>query len=144
MGDLDPIYRDRSIPAAADLFGDLLEVEAPRRPEDARPKLLTYLPGLGITGIAALAAAWLGDHYHAPLMLMGLLIGLAFNFLNGDARLHPGLGFASKTLLRWGIVLVGLQVTIWQIAALGWPSFVAIGIMIAAVMATGTFVSRAL
>ena len=36
-----------------------------------------------------------------------LLIGLALNFLGGDPRMAPGLGFASKTLLRWGIVLVG-------------------------------------
>ena len=144
MGEVDPIYRSRPLPAAADLFGDLLEVQPTGAPARARAKLLAYLPGLGVTGIAALAAAWLGDHYHAPLMLMGLLIGLAFNFLNADARLHPGLGFASKTLLRWGIVLVGLQVTVWQIAALGWPSFAAIGVMILVVTATGTLVSRAL
>lgn len=144
MGDLDPLSRQRPLPAAADLFGDLLEVTGAPSQDRLRPKLLTYLPGLGITGIAALAAAWLGDHYHAPLMLMGLLIGLAFNFLSADERLHPGLGFASRTLLRWGIVLVGLQVTVWEIAALGWPSFVAIGAMILIVMAAGTLVSRSL
>ena len=142
MGDLDP--RTRPIPAAADLFGDLLEVEAPPKRERPHVKALTYLPGLGVTGIAALAAAWLGDHYGAPLMLMGLLIGLAFNFLNVDARLHLGLGFASKTLLRWGIVLVGLQVTIWQIAALGPVSFLVIGAILLTTLATGTLVSRAL
>ena len=143
MGDLDPKpIRARSMPAAADLFGDLLEVEAPRRREPPHTRLLTYLPGLGIAGLAALAAAWLGDHYGAPLMLMGLLIGLAFNFLNADARLHEGLGFASKTLLRWGIVLVGLQVTVAQIASLGWVSFAVIAAMIVIVMGTGTLTAR--
>lgn len=142
MGDFDP--RTRPTPAAADLFGDLLEVEAPSKRERPHVKALTYLPGLGVTGIVALAAAWLGDHYGAPLMLMGLLIGLAFNFLNADARLHPGLGFASKTLLRWGIVLVGLQVTIWQIAALGPVSFAVIGAMILVTMGAGTLVARSL
>jgi uncharacterized membrane protein YadS len=144
MGDLDPIGRSRPLPAAADLFGDLLEVQAGPTAGRVRPRFLAYLPGLGITALAALAAAWLGDHYGAPLMLMGLLIGLAFNFLNADARLHEGLGFASKTLLRWGIVLVGLQVTVWQIAALGWTSFAVVGAMILLVMATGALVSRAL
>lgn len=138
----------RPLPAAADLFGDLLEVES-RAPDATgarkrRPAALALLPGLGVTGLAAGAAAWLGEHYGAPLMLMGLLIGLAFNFLNADARLHEGLGFASKTLLRWGIVLVGLQVTVGEIAALGWPSFVAVAAMIVLVMGTGTLVSRAL
>lgn len=144
MGDIDLTLKDKALPAAADLFGDLLEIEAPSAPPRAKSTILSHAPGLAITALAALAAAWLGDHYHAPLMLMGLLIGLAFNFLNADARLHPGLGFASKTLLRWGIVLVGLQVTIWQIAALGWPSFVAIGLMILLVMGAGTLTARTL
>jgi uncharacterized membrane protein YadS len=127
----------RQIPAAADLYGDLLDI-------GPVPKLgwRSYIPGLLMTGVAALAAAYLSEHYGAPLMLMGLLIGLAFNFVNADARLHAGLGFASKTLLRWGIVLVGLQVTFAQIASLGWVAFVAIAAMIALVTMTGTMVAR--
>jgi uncharacterized integral membrane protein (TIGR00698 family) len=127
----------RPTPAAADLFGDLLDTApAPERGWRA------YVPGLLMTGVAALAAAYLSEHYGAPLMLMGLLIGLAFNFVNADMRLHAGLGFASKTLLRWGIVLVGMQVTFAQIASLGWVAFVAIGAMIALVTVTGTLVAR--
>ena len=125
------------IPAAADLYGDLLDI-GPTTKLGWR----SYLPGLLMTGVAALAAAYLSEHYGAPLMLMGLLIGLAFNFANADARLHAGLGFASKTLLRWGIVLVGLQVTFAQIASLGWVAFAAVAAMIALVTATGTVVAR--
>jgi uncharacterized integral membrane protein (TIGR00698 family) len=127
----------RPIPAAADLYGDLLDV-APS------PKLgwRSYVPGLLMTGVASLAAAYLSEHYGAPLMLMGLLIGLAFNFVNADARLHAGLGFASKTLLRWGIVLVGLQITFAQIIGLGWVAFAAIAVMIVLVTLTGSLVAR--
>ena len=49
------------------------------------------------------------------LTLMALLIGLALNFLSADARLTPGLAFASRSLLRWGIVLVGVVVA-WVVA----------------------------
>ncbi len=126
----------QSIPAAADLFGDLLETRPPE-PGGWR----SYGPGLAMTLVAALAAAYLSEHYGAPLMLMGLLIGLAFNFVNSDTRLHPGLGFASRTLLRWGIVTVGLQVTIWQIAALGPQTLLAIALIIALVTATGAIVA---
>jgi uncharacterized integral membrane protein (TIGR00698 family) len=125
------------LPLAADLYGDLLDTTPPP-PRGWR----AYLPGLLMTGVAALAAAYLSEHYGAPLMLMGLLIGFAFNFVNADARLHAGLGFASKTLLRWGIVLVGLQVTFAQIASLGWVAFAAIAVMIALVTLTGTMVAR--
>ncbi len=129
--------QNRPIPAAADLYGDLLDV-APS------PKLAwrSYWPGLAMAAVASLAAAYLSEHYGAPLMLMGLLIGLAFNFVNADARLQPGLGFASKTLLRWGIVLVGLQITIAQIVGLGWVAFAVIAAMIALVTVSGTLSAR--
>ncbi|MDB5724797.1 MAG: putative sulfate exporter family transporter [Novosphingobium sp.] len=125
------------VPAAADLYGDLLDTTP-----SASVGLRGYLPGLAITVVAALAAAYLSEHYSAPLMLMGLLIGLAFNFANGDPRLHAGLGFASKTLLRWGIVLVGLQITFGQIASLGWTAFGAIVAMVALVTISGTLAAR--
>ncbi len=129
----------KQTPLAADLFGDLLETTAPA---DARWR--SYFPGLAMTIVAALAAAWISEHYGAPLMLMGLLIGLAFNFANADARLHSGLGFASKTLLRWGIVLAGLQVTLQQIAGLGWLGFLSIAATIAIVTAIGAGVAKAM
>jgi uncharacterized integral membrane protein (TIGR00698 family) len=125
------------IPYAADLYGDLLDT-APQAARSWR----SFLPGLIVTVIAALAAAWLSEHYGAPKMLMGLLIGLAFNFASADARLHPGLGLASKTLLRWGIVVAGLQITLWQIVDLGWESFIWIAITIAIVTSTGALVAR--
>ena len=129
----------RSVPLVADLYGDLLDTAPP-----AQQGWRIYWPGLAMTIIAALAAAWLSDHYGAPRMLMGLLIGLAFNFANADARLHAGLGFASKTLLRWGIVVTGLQVTVWQIIDLGWASFVWIAAMVAIVTTTGAVAAKAL
>jgi uncharacterized integral membrane protein (TIGR00698 family) len=127
----------RPLPEAADLYGDLLDTAA-------HPKhtVRDHIPGLLLTTIAALAASWLAEHYGAPPMLMGLLIGLALNFTNTDKKLHPGLAFASSTLLRWGIVLAGLQVTIWQIADLGWQSFVWLAGMIAIVTAVGALVAR--
>jgi uncharacterized integral membrane protein (TIGR00698 family) len=124
-------------PLAADLFGDLLE-SASLEERGWR----TLLPGLIVTVVAALAAAWLSEHYGAPRMLMGLLVGLSFNFANADSKLHPGLGVASKTLLRWGIVLAGLQVTLWQIVDLGWESFVWVVAMIAIVTSIGAFTAR--
>jgi uncharacterized integral membrane protein (TIGR00698 family) len=126
-------------PVAADLYGDLLDTGAPEK-----STWRDYFPGLALTLIASLAAAWISEHYGAPLMLIGLLIGLAFNFANADARLHPGLGFASKTLLRWGIVLAGLQVTLQQILGLGVAGFASIVASIALVIGAGVIAARAM
>lgn len=101
----------RPLPMAADLYGDI----------EPSPKASWrgYLPGLVIVTAGTLAAAFISDRYGAPLTLMALLIGLALNFLSADSRLTPGLAFASRSLLRWGIVLVGVRITFGQILALG-------------------------
>jgi len=127
-------------PIAADLYGDLLEYEAPAPPS----RLRAHLPGLLVAGVAALAASYLSEHYGAPLMLMGLLLGLSLNFVNVVPQLHPGLNFASKTLLRWGIVLLGTQITLSQIAGLGVAGLAAVAGIIALVTLTGLVAARAL
>jgi len=54
---------------AADLYGDAAPASA------TGP--LDYLPGLLLTGLATLAAAYLSNRYGAPVVLMSLLVGLA-------------------------------------------------------------------
>jgi len=128
-------YSD-TLPAAADLYGDI----------EAAPRVgvRDYLPGLLVALLASLASAYLAEHYGAPLTLMALLVGLALNFLSGDKRLLPGLAFASRTLLRMGIVLVGARVTLAQIAGLGWVALLAILVIVACAMGTGVLAARRL
>lgn len=124
---------EQSWPMAADLYGEMqLEAHPP-----ARHRWRDYLPGVLVTTIAALAAAWLADHYAAPLVLMGLLIGLALSFLSQDKRTHAGLDLMSQTALRIGIVLVGARITAHQLAELGpLPFVLLVLIMIAVIMVT--------
>src|SRR5204863_506867 len=44
----------------------------------------TLAPGLLACGVTAAAAAFLGEHYGAPVMLFALLLGMAMNFLSVD------------------------------------------------------------
>ncbi|WP_242096582.1 MULTISPECIES: putative sulfate exporter family transporter [unclassified Sphingomonas] len=126
----------RTLPMAADLYGDI----------EPSPKATWrgYLPGVAIAALGTLAAGFLSDHYGAPLTLMALLIGLGLNFLSADARLTPGLALASRTLLRWGIVLVGVRITFGQIAALGPVALLAVVAIVAATMGIGILVARRL
>lgn len=103
-----------------------------------------HIPGLAVTVLATLAAAYVSDHYGAPLTLMCLLFGLAMNFLGTDARLAPGLAFASRTLLRWGIVFVAARVTLTQIADLGPVALLAVMAIVAVTLVSGVVVARAL
>ena len=128
----DPI----DYPRAADLFNDL-------EPEPAK-RWTEVMPGLIVAALATMAAGFVADHYGAPLTLMALLIGLALNFLGADPRMASGLGFASRTLLRWGIVLVGARVTIGQIVALGPMTLLAVVLILLATLAVGALVARAM
>ena len=54
-----------------------------------------------------MAAAFLSLTYGFPLMLAGLLLGFSMSFVAQDNRTHAGFDFASRTLLRIGIILLG-------------------------------------
>ncbi len=116
-----------SLPLAADLFGEMYLAEATGNAakQAAKPRD-TVFQGLAICAIAAAAAAWLSEHYMFPIILLGLLIGLSLSFVAKDPRSHLGLDFASRTCLRFGIVLLGLQVTFTQIGSLGPEPFAAL------------------
>ncbi len=135
-----PPQSPKNWPVAADLYGDLYEAEISAK----TIRYKDYIPGLLITIIAALAAAYIADHYGAPIMLMGLLFGLAFNFTNADAKMQAGLGFASRSLLRWGIILMGFRITISEIAGLGLWTFAAIAVTVAIVIIAGVVTARML
>lgn len=68
----------------------------------------------------ALAAAFVAEHYGAPIMLIALLMGLSFKFLTeADSTCHAGIDFASKRLMRIGVALLGLGISIDQIKSAG-------------------------
>ncbi len=116
---------------AGDLFGELYQADV----APAKRRFGDYLPGFATCGTAALAAAWLAEHYGFPIILLGLLIGLALSFLADVERTAPGLDFSSRYLLQAGIVLLGLQVTFSQVAALGWLGFAGLLLVMVAAFA---------
>jgi uncharacterized integral membrane protein (TIGR00698 family) len=86
-----------------------------------RPQALTGIgPGLLASLVIAVAATFLADHYGGPVMLFALLLGMAMNFLSEVDRCRPGVQFASKTVLRLGVAMLGFRITLQQIVALGW------------------------
>ncbi|GAB5489287.1 MAG: YeiH family protein [Parasphingorhabdus sp.] len=138
-GEIKMTAPGQKLPMAADLFGEL------QLAEPAKKKGIgTYIPGLLLVLVTAFAALWLNNQYGAPAILMGLLMGLALNFVNRDERLAVGLNFSSQTLLRWGIVLIGTQITFSQIVELGITPFLAlVGIMLS-VIVVGSLSAKAL
>ncbi|NRF67219.1 putative sulfate exporter family transporter [Aquincola sp. S2] len=118
----------------------------------------TLFPGVLASVVVAAAATFLSQHYGAPVMLFALLLGLAMNFLSGSspptalragppegerppwggpaaaaAPCAPGIEFTARQVLRIGVALLGLRITLAQIAALG---IAPVGIVIISVVLT--------
>lgn len=84
----------------------------------ARGRIL--FPGLLAAVTVAIAARFLSEHYGGPTMLFALLLGMGFHFLSEEGACGPGIEFASRTVLQFGVALLGLGITLDQILAAGW------------------------
>ena len=125
---------------SGDLYGELYEAEG----KGSRIAWRTLPPGLILCGVVALAAGWFSQAYGFPLILLGLILGLAMSFLAEVEVTAPGLDFAGRHFLRIGIVLLGLQVTFVQVAALGWLTFAALLVVMASAFGAAMLAARML
>ena len=89
------------------------------------PRVRRYGPGLLVSATIALAAQFLSDHYGAPALLMALLLGMAFHFLSGEGACVPGIELASKKVLRIGVALLGVRISVELLQGLG-PGLIAL------------------
>jgi uncharacterized integral membrane protein (TIGR00698 family) len=101
--------------------------------------LKVILPGLALTfGIAAAAFGLRlipGVSVLSP-MILAILIGITFhNLIGTPARARPGITFSLRRILRFAIILLGLQLTAAQIAEVG-----ATGIALIVVVLVASFV----
>ncbi|WP_027998762.1 YeiH family protein [Sinorhizobium arboris] len=104
--------------------------------------LRTIFPGLSVAVMVSLAASFLSEHYGAPAMLLAILIGLALHFLSEDERSAAGLDFASRTLLRAGIALLGLRVSIAMFSDLGLSVLLVLAAAVVATIGFGLLAAR--
>lgn len=81
--------------------------------------LQRVLPGLMICVTIALATTFIADHYGGPTLLYALLFGMTLHFLSEEGRCLAGVEFAAKKVLRIGVALLGVRITIEQVAELG-------------------------
>jgi uncharacterized integral membrane protein (TIGR00698 family) len=62
---------------------------------------------------------YLAAEYAVPVMLMALLLGMAMNFVYAEQRFCPGINFATSSILRAGVALLGLRITLEQVVLIG-------------------------
>jgi uncharacterized integral membrane protein (TIGR00698 family) len=104
-------------------------------------------PGLAV----CLAAALLGLAVNRLVpVLSALLVAILAGVIVGNiapgpvSRLNPGTGIAAKRLLRAGIVVLGLKVSIGTIAGLGWQTVVLVVVIVAVGIVGSYWMGRAM
>ncbi|MCZ4352804.1 putative sulfate exporter family transporter [Roseovarius aestuarii] len=100
-----------------------------------------YFGGVMLASVIAIAAMFMSEHYGAPVMLFALLIGIAFHFLSENERCAAGINFAAKTLLRFGVGLLGFRLGLAEVTSLGFGPVIAIIGFVMATLACGALMS---
>jgi uncharacterized integral membrane protein (TIGR00698 family) len=101
-------------------------------------------PGFIVSLIVAAAASFLSEHYGAPVMLFALLLGMALNFLAGDGVCKAGIEFTARTVLRLGVALLGMRITLEQMAALGWKPVALVVMLVLVTIGVSVIAAKAL
>lgn len=135
----------RRLPVSYDSYDSMegiaaIEPSAPPRWIESWPRaklVHAVYPGLLVAGAIALASAWLSEHYTAPVMLFALLFGMAFHFLHEEGRCVAGIEFASRAVLRLGVALLGVRITLGQIASLGVAPVATVAVGVASTILLG-------
>ena len=99
-------------------------------------------PGLAVAGVVGIAATFLSLQYKASAMLFALLLGMALHFLAEEGRCLPGIQLASTAVLRVGVALLGLRITIAQVQALGWGTIAMVVITVTLTILAGIALAR--
>lgn len=99
-------------------------------------------PGFLVCAVVAIAARFVSEHYGAPVMLMALLLGMALNFLSVEGACKPGIEVTARQVLRIGVALLGLRITLDQVTALGWQPVLMVVGAVAFTLALGVVLAR--
>jgi uncharacterized integral membrane protein (TIGR00698 family) len=100
------------------------------------------LPGVTVCGVIALASTFVSEHFGGPQLLYALLMGLSFHFLVTNPQLSPGIGFCGRTVLRFGVALLGARITLSQVANLGIGTAVLITLALVLTIICGCLLAR--
>lgn len=100
--------------------------------------------GFAVAAVVAVTAQFLSEHYGAPAMLMALLLGIAFHFLAEEGKCVEGINFTAKTVLRFGVGLLGVRISVELMINLGAELIGLVVLGVVLTIAFGLIVARLL
>ncbi|SEQ91940.1 YeiH family protein [Thalassovita taeanensis] len=112
------------------------------RTRDTRDRIHAVAPGLAVAATVSLAGTGIALRYGAPAMLFALLLGMVLSFLSTDTRVRPGLEFAAGTLLKSGVALLGIAVSVDTFQMLGVAAVLSVAALLVLSMSFGIWLGR--
>jgi uncharacterized integral membrane protein (TIGR00698 family) len=104
--------------------------------------LKTHAPGILICMVIALSATFLSEHYGGPQLLYSLLLGLSLHFLSQQSGNMVGINFCARTVLRFGVALLGIRITLDQVSHLGASVGLVLVLAVCITIASGLLLAR--
>lgn len=102
------------------------------------------LPGLALALVTGVLALALADGTGWPAMLMALIAGLTLGQVRPALGREAGVELSAKSVLRFGIVLLGARISVGQIAGIGWEPFATVLVALPATILCGVLIARAM
>ena len=113
-----------------------------KEPAQWHDAFMRYWPGLLLSVVIATAAAFVASNRGGPTLLYALLLGLALNPVARESKAAAGVDVAARTVLRAGVALLGVRITLEQVGALGWRGAAFIVACVAVTIAFGALAAR--
>ena len=111
-----------------------------------RAKAHRLLPGIILASFVAMSAQFVAEHTGSPTMLLALLFGMVLNFVldEPDNRFLSGVQYSAKTILKFGIVLLGMRIGFDMFADLGSALLLGLALAVFCTIMFGLFLGRIL
>lgn len=106
------------------------------------------MPGLLLSAVVAIAAVWtapiLKPFVPVPAIVVALIIGIALNSIGSLPLVRPGIELCIKRLLRIAVAMLGLRISMSEIAQLGASTAILVIASMAVTVAAGMLFARML
>ena len=111
-----------------------------------RAKAHRLMPGIILASFVAMSAQFIAEHTGSPTMLMALLFGMVLNFVldEPDNRFFSGVQFSAKTILKFGIVLLGVRIGFNMFTDLGSALLLGLALAVLCTIVFGLILGRIL
>lgn len=106
------------------------------------PALSALGPGLLLAAVVSLAASFAAQWSGGAPLVYALALGVALHWAGEDTRAQPGLAWAAGPLLRVGVGLLGVRLSVQHLSTLGLAPLALMAVAMTSTLALGLLGAR--